>query len=99
MVLGKLNQAGALSQTGLHLAGAESFFIGNPVVGKKAFKMDAAVGAELPMRLYVWVNGQGTTEIGYFTPSDLLTAVNAKLAAMGSMMNKKMAAIASGAGQ
>ncbi|WP_368780784.1 DUF302 domain-containing protein [Alicyclobacillus fastidiosus] len=40
------------------------------------FQMNAAFGAELPMQVYVWVNNGGNTEIGYFTPSSLLGAIN-----------------------
>lgn len=94
MVMGDLNQAGALKTTGLKLKGAESFFVGNPVVGKKMFKMNAAVGTELPMRVYVWVNHKGKTEIGYVKPSTLLGSINTKLGKQGAMMDKKLAMIA-----
>ena len=93
MVLGTLNQAGALKTTGLQLKGAESFFVGNPVAGKKLFQMNPAVGAELPLRVFVWVDAQGKTEVGYFQPSALMGAVNASLAKPGMMMNQKLAMI------
>lgn len=97
MVLGTLNQAGALKTTGLQLKGAESFFVGNPVSGKKLFQMNGAVGAELPMRVFVWVNSHGTTDVGYFQPSALLRAVNAPLAKPGMMLNQKLTMIVKGA--
>lgn len=99
MVLGTLNQAGALSTTGLHLKGAESFFVGNPVVGKSLFQMNPAVGGEVPMRVYVWVNPQGKTELGYFQPSTLMGAISASLAKSGVMMNQKLAMIVKQAAQ
>lgn len=98
MVLGDLNQAGALSTTGLHLAGAHAFFIGNPVTGKKLFQMNPAVGQVLPIRVYVWVNNKGKTEIGYFRPSTLLGDVNHQLKKMaGPMMDKTFAKVVAGA--
>ena len=99
MVLGNLNQKGALSTTGLSLAGAESFFIGNPVVGKKLFQMDAAAGAVIPLRVYVWVDANGKTEVGYFKPSDLFAGVSAGLAKAGAMMDGVFAKILSQATQ
>jgi len=99
MVLGNLNQKGALSTTGLNLRGAESFFIGNPVVGKKLFQMDAAAGAVIPLRVYVWVDGSGKTEVGYFKPSDLFAGVSAGLAKAGAMMDGVFAKILSQATQ
>ena len=99
MVLGNLNQKGALSTTGLNLAGAESFFIGNPVVGKKLFQMDAAAGAVIPLRVYVWVDANGKTEVGYFKPSDLFVGVSPELAKAGAMMDGVFAKILSQATQ
>jgi uncharacterized protein (DUF302 family) len=87
MVLGQLNQAGALSVTGLHLKGAETFFVGNPTVGKKFFEMDPAVGAVLPVRMYIFVNSAGRTEIGYLEPSKLAAAVDPKLGGPVSMLD------------
>lgn len=86
MVLGTLNQKGALSTTGLHLKGAESFFVGNPVMGKKFFQMDPAVGTEVPVRVFVWVNPKGKTELGYYNPQVLFTALNPHMAKMGAKM-------------
>lgn len=95
MVLGNLNQKGALSTTGLHLKGAEAFFIGNPVVGKKLFQMDAAAGAVIPVRMYVWVDANGKTEVGYFKPSDLFAGVSPELAKAGAKMDGVFAKILS----
>ncbi len=95
MVLGKLNQKGALSTTGLNLAGAESFFVGNPVAGKKLFQMDAAAGAVIPLRVYVWVDASGKTEVGYFKPSDLFAGVSPELAKAGEKMDGVFARILS----
>lgn len=91
MILGTLNQAGALSTTGLELKGAESFFVGNPVVGKKMFQMDPAVGAVIPLRVYVWVAQDGHTMLGYFRPSYLMSLVNPKMGKSAAMMNQTFA--------
>lgn len=91
MVMGTLNQASVLTTTGLHLKGAESFFIGNPTVGKKLFQMDPAAGAVVPLRIYVWVNATGKTQIGYYQPSQLLNDVDPKLGMAGQMLNKAFA--------
>ena len=94
MVLGTLNQAGALSVTGLHLKGAETFFVGNPTVGKKLFAMDAAIGMEIPVGLYVWVSPAGETYVGYFAPPPVFKAVSSKLAGQGPMFAQIAAKIA-----
>lgn len=92
MVMGHLDQKKALSMTGLELAGAETFFVGNPVVGKKLFGMSPAVGAVVPLRIYAWEAG-GQAHVGYFQPSALLAAVNPKLGMAGKMLDQKFARI------
>ncbi len=94
MVMGHIDQAKVLSMTGLQLDGAETFFVGNPQMGKKAFGMDPAAGAVLPARLYVW-SAQGHTFIGYFQPSSQLMAVSPSLAQVGEMLDKKLNMVAS----
>lgn len=98
MVMGHINQKQVLSMTGLHLENGQSFLVGNPAVGKKLFAMDPAVGAVLPLRVYVWSQA-GHTYVGYFEPAQLLGGINAKLAGPGKMMNHKFAAIVHGATQ
>ncbi|MEJ2665694.1 MAG: DUF302 domain-containing protein [Deinococcales bacterium] len=99
MVLGHLNQKGALSTTGLSLRGAEAFFVGNPVVGKKLFQTDPSVGVVIPLRMYVWVDSSGKTEVGYFRPSDLFVGVSPALAKAGATMDGVFAKILSQATQ
>lgn len=96
MVLGTLNQAGALSVAGLHLKGAETFFVGNPTVAKKLFSMDPAIGIDLPVRMYVWVSG-GKTEVGYLDPASVAAAVNPAFASPAKMLSAKAEAVAKGA--
>lgn len=91
MVLGHLNQGKVMSMTGLKLDG-QSFFIGNPTVGKKIFSMSPAAGAAVPLRIYIWEAG-GEAHVGYFRPSTLLSGVSAKLGMPGKMLDKKFASI------
>lgn len=88
MVMGHIDQAKVLSMTGLRLDGAQSFLVGNPQMGKKAFGMNPAAGAVLPARIYVW-SDHGKSYIGYFKPSTQLSAISPGFAMMGSMLDKK----------
>lgn len=92
MVMGHIDQQKALTMIGLHLAGAEAFFIGNPVVGKKLFTKSPAVGAVVPLRIYVWEAG-GESHVGYFQPSALMSAIDPKLEMAGKMLDMKFARI------
>ena len=91
MIAGGMNQKRILSMTGLYLKGARSFFVGNPVFGKKLFAMNPAVGAVVPFRIYVWVNHKGNTEVGYFKPSSHLAEISPMMKMAGSMLDRKIA--------
>lgn len=88
MVMGHIDQAKVLSMTGLDLEGAQSFLVGNPNMGKKAFGMNLAAGVVLPARIYVW-SDHGKAYIGYFKPSAQLSAISPGFSMMGGMLDKK----------
>lgn len=93
MILGQVNQQSIMSMTGLNLAGAHSFLVGNPRVGKKLFTMSPAVAAVIPGRISVWVQN-GTTYVGYFRPAALMGMINSSLSAPGAMLDQKFQQIA-----
>lgn len=88
MVLGDLDQAGALKTTGLVLKGAHTFFVGNPSVGKMFFQQTAAIGTVIPLRILVWADNDGKTHVSYFDPAPLFSAVDPKLADGGKKMSQ-----------
>ena len=94
MVMGTIHQAHVLSMTGLHLKGGEAFLVGNPHIGKLAFKADPAAGAALPPRIYVYTKA-GAAYVSYFKPSAELNAIDPKLGAkMGGKLDHALHAIA-----
>lgn len=93
MVMGSENQAKVLSMTGLHLAGAQSFLVGNPVVGKEAFQMNPAATAVLPARISVWAD-HGKAYVGYLKPSAELKAIDPKFGMMAGKLDMAFAKIA-----
>ncbi|MFH9071360.1 DUF302 domain-containing protein [Streptomyces alboflavus] len=97
MVLGDLNQAGALKSTGLNLKGAHSFFVGNPAKGKMFFQQNPAIGTEIPIRMFVWADEDGKGHVGYFDPAAMFTAVDEQLADGGKQMAMAADKIAQGA--
>lgn len=74
---------------------AEAYFNGNTVTGKKLFGMSPAVGAALPVRIYVWEAG-GKVHVSYYQPSALLASINPKLGQPGKMLDQKFAKILQG---
>lgn len=93
MVLENLNQAKVLETKGLQLKGAQSFFAGNPAVGKNFFKINAGVGAYLPVRIYVWVDKNEKTQVGYYQPTTVLKTINSEFQKPGSKVDEKVSMI------
>ena len=94
MVMGHLDQGKVLGMTGADVT-SESFFIGNPQVGKKLFGADRGVGVAVPPRVNIYRDGQGQTYISYLKPSAELGAFgNEKIDKVAAMLDQKLAAIA-----
>jgi uncharacterized protein (DUF302 family) len=93
MILGDLDQAAALKPTGLNLAGAHTFFVGNPSVGKMFFQQTPAIGTVLPLRMLVWAGGDGKAHVSYDDPKPLFQAVDPALADGGQKMSDAAAMI------
>jgi len=92
MVMGNVSQASVLNLTGSEFEGGESFLVGNPTVAKGLFAINPAVGAVLPVRVYIW-EADGKTWLGYFKPSTLLSAIDAELATSGAVLDKHLHAV------
>lgn len=71
MVLSELNQGKVMEMTGLRL-NAISFFVGNPIIGKKLFAANHGVGIAIPVRINVYEDTDGKTYVNSVKPSDQL---------------------------
>ncbi|BAM05810.1 DUF302 domain-containing protein [Leptospirillum ferrooxidans] len=91
MVLGMLNQGKVMGMTGLKLR-SETFFVGNPTMGKKLFSAQKGVGVLIPVRVNIYVNNDGKTIVSYLLPSKELGAFHdPMLVKMGMMLDKNLA--------
>lgn len=97
MIVGDLNQDAVLAATGLQLPGAHSFFVGNPRIGKTFFDATQAIGAVIPVRVHVWVDGDGPAHISYFDPAPEFTAVDPALGDAGRQISQSIRTIAEAA--
>jgi len=95
MILGTLNQGKVMGMTGLTLK-SETFFIGNPTMGKKLFSVDKGVGVVIPVRVNIYSNYTGKTVVSYLEPSQELAAFdNPMLVKMGKMLDKNLSMMTS----
>lgn len=97
MIIGDVNQDAELSTLGLDLPGAHSFFVGHPQIGKEFFEATTAIGAVVPVRVHVWVDGAGPAHISYFDPAPQFTAVDPALSDAGQRISQSIRTIAEAA--
>jgi uncharacterized protein (DUF302 family) len=69
-VFAQIDHAAAASEVGLELAAEEVVLFGNPRAGTPLMRSDPRVGVELPLRMLVWEDRDGTL-LGYNDPLEL----------------------------
>ena len=69
-VFGQIDHAGAARAAGLELAAEEVVLFGNPRAGTPLMQSDPRIGVELPLRMLVWEDPDGTLA-GYNDPLNL----------------------------
>jgi len=69
-VFAQIDHAAAASEASLELAAEEVVLFGNPRVGTPLMQSDPRVGVELPLRMLVWEDPDGTL-LGYTDPLEL----------------------------
>lgn len=94
MIMAEIDQGKMLSMTGLNLK-ATLYIIGNPVVGKQLFEQEHAVGLYVPVRVFVYSDASGKTNLSYDKPSTLLSQFqNPKVNMVAEMLDQKLEGLA-----
>jgi uncharacterized protein (DUF302 family) len=71
-VFARIDHAAAASEVGLELAAEEVLIFGSPRAGTPLMQSDPRIGVELPLRMLIWTDGDGTL-VGYNDPRGLAT--------------------------
>jgi len=66
-----IDHAANARAAGLALPPATVFVFGNPAVGTRVMQCDLASAIDLPLRLLVWEDADGTAWVGYRDPAGL----------------------------
>ncbi|MEH2169611.1 MAG: DUF302 domain-containing protein [Nostoc sp.] len=70
---------------------AKLYVIGNPLIAKQMLEQNLGVGLYVPLRMLVYENQQGKTQISYEKPSSLLGQFqNDKILAIALMLDRKL---------
>lgn len=68
-VLAKVDHAAAAEKAGLALRPTVLVLIGNPKLGTLLMQSQQTAGLDLPLRMLVWQDSGGTTQVGYTLPA------------------------------
>lgn len=76
-VFAQIDHAAAAKAVGLDLPPEEVVLLGNPQAGTPLMQSDPRIGAELPLRVLVWQDDEGTL-LGYADPRNLAECYDVK---------------------
>lgn len=86
-VFARIDHAAGAASIGAELAATEVLIFGNPRIGTPVMAANPAAGLDLPLRVVVFADAEGATQIGYRAPNRLAEdhGVSADLAAFKTM--------------
>ncbi|WP_068469241.1 DUF302 domain-containing protein [Candidatus Protochlamydia phocaeensis] len=70
-VFALIDHSGEASRVGLSLADEKLLIFGDPKVGTFLMQENPAIGFDLPLKVLVWKDASGSTQIAYTDPSVL----------------------------
>jgi uncharacterized protein (DUF302 family) len=76
-------------------ARSRMYTIGNPLIARTMTKFDAAVGLHVPVRICIFEDNQGRTNVSYVLPSSLMSAFkNSDVQAAAAKLDAKLISLA-----
>lgn len=72
-IVGRVNHAAAAKKIGMDIAPNEVLIFGNPKLGSPVFVENPAAGLDLPMRVVVYEDKDGSVKLAYHPPARLST--------------------------
>ncbi len=72
----RVDHAAAAKAVGMELRPTQVLFFGNPKLGTPLMQGDQIAGLDLPMRVLAWEAEDGSTWLGYHSPSSIADSLN-----------------------
>lgn len=70
-VAARVDHAAGAKANGLDMAPAEVIMFGNPKLGTPLMQANPEIAIELPMKIVIWQDKAGKTQVGYASPDTL----------------------------
>lgn len=90
-VVATVDHAAAAKASGLELQPTTVIIFGNPVLGTPLMQGGQTAGIDLPLRVLIWEDANGTVRVGYWPPSRIADAHDIEDA--GAVTQKMAAAL------
>jgi uncharacterized protein (DUF302 family) len=76
-------------------ARSKMYTVGNPLIARTMMKFDPAVGLHVPVRISVFEDSQGRTNVSYVLPSSLMSALkNGEVQAAAAHLDARLIELA-----
>lgn len=99
MIVARIDHKNMLSMVGASIKGATTIEFGKPDMGKMLLPMNAAIGLEMPGKIYVFESSDGKVVISYRKSARQFATYGAEVAKAGAMMDMTLDTITSAAAQ
>jgi uncharacterized protein (DUF302 family) len=70
-VAARIDHAAGAKAAGLDLPPTEVILFGNPKLGTPLMQSQRTAGLDLPMKILIWQDDKGKTQLGYLSPAQL----------------------------
>ena len=95
MIVAKVDHKNMLSMVGAKIKGATTVEFGKPDMGKMLLPMNAAIGMEMPAKIYVYETSDGKVVVSYRRGAKQFATYGPDVAKAGEMMDMTLDTIAS----
>lgn len=99
MIVATVDHRNMLSMLGAKIKGATTVEFGKPDMGKMLLPMNAAIGLEMPAKIYVYETSDGKVVVSYRRSAKQFATYGPEVAKAGEMMDMMLEQIASAATQ
>lgn len=99
MIVARIDHKNMLSMVGASIKGATTIEFGKPDMGKMLLPMNAAIGLEMPGKIYVFESADGKVVVSYRKGARQFATYGAEVGKAGEMMDMTLDKITSAAAQ
>jgi len=85
MIFARIDFSGDAARAGLTMLPEQMLIFGNPKSGTPLMQIEPLVGLDLPLKVLVWEDDQGSTWLAYNTPDYIMNRHNLPVA-MGAQL-------------